>query len=241
MTALIVIPARMASTRLPGKPLADIAGQPMIIHVLRAAEAANAGPVLVACAEEEVHQAVEQAGGHAVMTDANLPSGSDRVRQAADRFDPEQTFDIVVNVQGDMPTLAPELLKAIIQPLLDNAELDIVTAAVKTADPREVSDPNVVKAVVASSGRALYFTRAAAPSGDGPILHHLGIYAYRRSALSQFCDMPPSPLEKRERLEQLRALEAGMSIHVCLVDAAPHGVDTEADLARARKLLGHTS
>lgn len=241
MTALIVIPARMASTRLPGKPLADIAGQPMIIHVLRAAEAANTGPVLVACAEKEVQQAVEQAGGHAVMTDAALPSGSDRVRQAADRFDPEQAFDIVVNVQGDMPTLAPELLKTIIQPLLDNAKLDMVTAAVKTSDPREVLDPNVVKAVVASSGRALYFTRAAAPSGDGPIFHHLGIYAYRRSALNQFCDMPPSPLEKRERLEQLRALEAGMSIHVCLVDAAPHGVDTEADLARARKLLGHTS
>lgn len=241
MTALIVIPARMASTRLPGKPLADIAGQPMIIHVLRAAEAANTGPVLVACAEKEVQQAVEQAGGHAVMTDAALPSGSDRVRQAADRFDPEQAFDIVVNVQGDMPTLAPELLKTIIQPLLDNAKLDMVTAAVKTSDPREVSDPNVVKAVVASSGRALYFTRAVAPSGDGPIFHHLGIYAYRRSALNQFCDMPPSPLEKRERLEQLRALEAGMSIHVCLVDAAPHGVDTEADLARARKLLGHTS
>ena len=241
MTALIVIPARMASTRLPGKPLADIAGQPMIIHVLRAAEAANAGPVLVACAEKVVLLAVEQAGGQAVMTEANLPSGSDRVRQAADRFDPEQTFDIVVNVQGDMPTLAPELLKTIIQPLLDNAELDIVTAAVKTSDPREISDPNVVKAVVSSSGRALYFTRAVAPSGDGPVLHHLGIYAYRRSALSRFCDMPPSPLEKRERLEQLRALEAGMSIHVCLVDVAPHGVDTEADLARARKLLGHTS
>ncbi len=241
MSALIIIPARMASTRLPGKPLVDIAGQPMIVHVLRAAEAANAGPVLVACAEDDVQQAVEQAGGHAVMTDADLPSGSDRVRQAADRFDPEQAFDIVVNVQGDMPTLVPELLKIIIQPLLDDAQLDIVTAAVKTSDPREVSDPNVVKAVVASSGRALYFTRTAAPSGDGPVLHHLGIYAYRRSALSQFCDMPPSPLEKRERLEQLRALEAGMSVHVCLVDAAPHGVDTEADLARARKLLGHTS
>ena len=156
MSALIIIPARMASTRLPGKPLVDIAGQPMIVHVLRAAEAANAGPVLVACAEDDVQQAVEQAGGHAVMTDADLPSGSDRVRQAADRFDPEQAFDIVVNVQGDMPTLVPELLKIIIQPLLDDAQLDIVTAAVKTSDPREVSDPNVVKAVVASSGRALY-------------------------------------------------------------------------------------
>ena len=241
MTALIIIPARMASTRLPGKPLADIAGQPMIVHVLRAAEAAKAGPVLVACAENEIKQAVEQAGGRAVLTDPDLPSGSDRVRQAADRFDPAQDFDIVVNVQGDMPTLAPELVETIIQPLLDNRDLDIVTAAVETSDPREISDPNVVKAIVSSSGRALYFTRAAAPSGNGPVLHHLGVYAYRRAALNHFCDMPPSQLELRERLEQLRALEAGMSIHVCLVDAAPHGVDTEADLARARAMLGHIS
>lgn len=239
MSALIVIPARMASTRLPGKPLANIAGQPMIVHVLRAAEAAEAGPVLVACAESEIKIAVEKAGGQAVLTDPELPSGSDRVRQAAERFDPNGSFDIVVNVQGDMPTLDPSLVKTIIQPLLDDPDLDIVTAAVPTTDAREIADPNVVKAVVAASGRALYFTRAAAPSGAGPVLHHLGVYAYRRAALDKFCGMPPSPLEQRERLEQLRALEAGMSIHVCLVDAAPHGVDTEADLERARQLLGH--
>lgn len=213
----------------------------MIVHVLRAAEAAKAGPVLVACAESEIKNAVERAGGKAVLTDPALPSGSDRVRQAADLFDPKQNFDIVVNVQGDMPTLVPGLVKTIIQPLLSDSQLDIVTAAVQTTDPREITDPNVVKAIAASSGRALYFTRAAAPSGEGAVLHHLGVYAYRRSALNRFCDLPPSPLEQREKLEQLRALEAGMSIHICQVDAAPHGVDTEDDLERARAILGHTS
>ena len=237
MSALIIIPARMASTRLPGKPLADIGGQPMIVHVLRAAEASEMGPVLVACAEKEIKHAVEQAGGKAVLTDPSLPSGSDRVRQAADIYDPEKRFDIIVNVQGDMPTLDPALVRIIIQPLLEDAALDIATAAVKTDDAREIADPNVVKAVAAASGRALYFTRAAAPSGEGDVLHHLGVYAYRRAALDKFCSLPPSPLEKRERLEQLRALEAGMSIHICLVDAAPHGVDTEEDLERARVIL----
>ena len=241
MSVLIVIPARMASTRLPGKPLVDIAGQPMIVRVLRAATAAEAGPVVVACAEAEIKQAVESAGGQAIMTEADLPSGSDRVRQAVDRFDPQRRFDIIVNVQGDMPTLDPSLIKTIIQPLLDDPALDIATAAVETSEPREIADQNVVKAVAAASGRALYFTRAAAPSGDGPVLHHLGVYAYRRSALDTFCDMAPSPLELRERLEQLRALEAGMSIHVCKVDAAPHGVDTQEDLDRTRALLGHIS
>ena len=237
MSALIIIPARMASTRLPGKPLADIAGQPMIVHVWKAAEAAKMGPVLVACAEEEIKDAVERAGGTAELTDPELPSGSDRVRQAANRFDPYQSYDIVVNVQGDMPTLDPALIKTIVKPLVENSAIDIVTAAVETDDPREIGDPNVVKAIVAENGRALYFTRAAAPSGTGPVLHHLGVYAYRRAALNQFCDLPPSPLEKRERLEQLRALEVGMSIHVCQVDAAPHGVDTEDDLVRARQIL----
>lgn len=239
MSALIIIPARMASTRLPGKPLADIAGQPMIVHVWRAATSANVGPVVVACAENEIMDVVKAAGGEAVLTDPELPSGSDRVRQAADIFDPDNAYDIVVNVQGDMPTLDPALVQTIIAPLQSDPHLDIVTAAVKTDDPREIADPNVVKAVVASSGRALYFTRASAPHGEGGVMHHLGLYAYRRAALNQFCDLPPSPLEQRERLEQLRALEAGMSIHVCNVDAAPHGVDTEDDLARARQLLGH--
>ncbi len=247
MDALIVIPARMASTRLPGKPLADIAGLPMIVHVLRAAERANAGPVVVACAELEIKHAVERAGGTAVLTDPDLPSGTDRVRQAAERVDPDGKYPIIVNVQGDMPTLDPSLVKTIIAPLIADHRIDMVTAAVKTTDPREIDDPNVVKAVIShsgfgASGRALYFTRASAPSGmdDGgqrSVYHHLGVYAYRRAALKRFCALPPSPLEQRERLEQLRAIEAGMAIHVCVVDLAPHGVDTEDDLARAREII----
>lgn len=233
---LVIIPARMASTRLPGKPLADIAGQPMIAHVLRAAEAAGIGPVYVACAEDEIAQAVHAAGGKAVMTDPDLPSGTDRVRQAADRIDPEGRYGRVVNVQGDMPTLEPSILTDILYALGDG---DMATAAVKTTDPREIADPNVVKAITASDGRALYFTRASAPSGEGAVLHHIGVYAYSREALTRFCTLPPSPLEQRERLEQLRALEAGMTINIAIVDVAPHGVDTQEDLQRARAALGH--
>lgn len=237
MSALIVIPARMASTRLPGKPLADIAGQPMIVHVMRAAEAANAGSVWVACAEGAIKDAVEAAGGQAVLTDPELPSGSDRVRAAAELIDPEGQFDIIVNVQGDMPTLDPALITDIVTPLLRNPDIDIATASVLSDDPADRTDPNVVKAVVSASGRALYFTRADAPSGEGGVQHHLGVYAYRRRALEQFCALPPSPLEKREKLEQLRALEAGLYIHVTQVTVAPHGVDTPEDLARARVIL----
>lgn len=234
---LTIIPARMASTRLPGKPLANIAGEPMIVHVLRKAEQADLGPVIVACAEEDIKAAVEAAGGQAVMTDPNLPSGTDRVRQAADRIDPEKRYKIVINLQGDMPTVDPNLLQKIANAL--GSDGAIATAAVKTNDAREIADPNVVKAIVAENGRALYFTRAAAPHGDGPVLHHLGIYAYRRAALDEFCALPPSLLEQRERLEQLRALEAGMQINVAIVDTAPHGVDTADDLERARRMLGH--
>lgn len=227
----------MASTRLPGKPLADIHGQPMIVHVLRRSEQADEGPVYVACAEPEIADAVRGAGGQAVMTDPNLPSGTDRVKAAADEIDPDRTHDVVINVQGDMPALEPALIQQVMDVLRDNPTCDIATAVVSTNDPREITDPNVVKAVITGSGRALYFTRASAPSGDGPVHHHVGLYAYRRSALDQFCDLSPSPLERRERLEQLRALEHGLIIYCAVVDAAPDGVDTPEDLERARKLL----
>lgn len=236
MKPLILIPARMAASRLPGKPLADIGGLPMIVHVLRRAISANAGPVAVACSEIEVKDAVEAAGARAVMTDADLPSGTDRVRAAADIIDPDGQHDIIINVQGDMPTLDPALITAILAPF-QNPDVDMTTAVVATTDTREISDPNVVKAVIAADGRALYFTRASAPSGEGPVMHHLGLYGYRRAALNRFCALPPSPLEKRERLEQLRALENGMRIDVVVGDTAPHGVDTIEDLERARALI----
>lgn len=237
MNALILIPARMASTRLPGKPLADIHGLPMIAHVLRRAEEANAGPVYVACAESAIKKAVEAAGGKAVMTPPDLPSGTDRVRVTADEVDPDNAYDVVVNVQGDMPTLNPELIQQVLALLENHEDCDIATAVVATENSREIEDPNVVKAVITETGRALYFTRASAPSGDGPVWHHVGLYAYRREALNRFCELPPSPLEVRERLEQLRALEAGMTIYCAVVTAAPDGVDTPDDLERARTAL----
>lgn len=243
MKSLIVIPARMASTRLPGKPLADIHGKPMIVHVYERAVAADLGPVLVACAETEIADAIKAAGGNAVLTDPDLPSGTDRVRAAADIYDPDQTYDIVVNVQGDMPTLDPAIVADVAGLLQDNPEADIATAAVYTNDQREIDDPNVVKAILAENGRALYFTRASAPTGQDEnsnhgVWHHVGLYAYRRASLNRFCELPPSPLEKRERLEQLRALEDGMSIYVTKLQTAPDGVDTPDDLERARKVLG---
>lgn len=237
MKPLIIIPARMASTRLPGKPLADIHGAPMIVHVTQRAAEAAAGPVYVACAEAEIETAVKETGGLAVMTPPDLPSGTDRVRVAADVIDPGKIHDVVINVQGDMPALDPSLISDVLVVLRDHPNCDIATAVVETDDVREKSDPNVVKAVLASSGRALYFTRASAPTGDGPVWHHVGIYAYRRAALDRFCELPPSPLEVRERLEQLRALEDGMQIYAAIVDAAPDGVDTPEDLERARTIL----
>jgi len=241
MKPLIVIPARLASTRLPNKPLADIHGQPMIVHVMQRAEASKVGPVIVACAEGAILEAVEEAGGHAVLTDPSLPSGTDRVRVAADIFDPEKTHDVVINVQGDMPALNPNLIAAVLSVLAAQPECDIATAVVATENPREISDPNVVKTVLARSGQALYFSRSAVPSGEGPVYHHVGLYAYRRKALDVFCALPPSPLEKRERLEQLRALEAGLKIYAAIVESAPDGVDTPDDLERARTILGPTS
>lgn len=238
---LLIIPARMASTRLPGKPLAEIAGLPMIVHVLRRAEAARAGPVLVATDDETIATAVEKAGGRALMTRADHPSGSDRIHEALGLIDPERRAAVVVNVQGDLPTLDPGIIGAAIEPLADPA-VDIATAAAEIRTEAERTDPNVVKVVGTPIApfrlRALYFTRAAAPYGEGPLYHHIGLYAYRRSALERFVSLPPSPLERRERLEQLRALEAGMRIDVAIVDTVPLGVDTPEDLEAARRLLG---
>ena len=230
----------MESTRLPGKPLADIAGRPMIVHVLRRALAAGLGEVAVATDSEAIAACVEKAGGRAVMTRSDHVSGSDRIFEALGNLDPEGKAAIVVNLQGDLPTLAPEAIAAVLLPLTD-PQVDIATLAAEITEARERSDPNVVKVVGSSVGRsrlkALYFTRAEAPSGDGPLYHHIGIYAYRRAALARFVKLPPSRLELRERLEQLRALEAGMRIDVSIVDAVPLGVDTPADLERARALL----
>lgn len=239
---IVVVPARLGSTRLPDKPLADICGEPMIVHVWRRAVEAGVGPVLVAAAEREIAAAVEKAGGMAVLTDPDLPSGSDRIHQALQRFDPAKSYDAVVNLQGDIPTIEPAPIRAALD-LLSDPEVDIGTLAAEIAREEERCNPNVVKAVVplapgARRGRALYFTRATAPSGAGPLYHHIGLYAYRRAALERFVALPPGILERRERLEQLRALEAGMRIDVALVDTVPLGVDTPADLDRARSLLG---
>ena len=230
----------MASTRLPGKPLADIAGHPLIVRVLGRAIEADVGPVLIACCEPEVAEAVRAAGGEAVMTDPELPSGSDRIRAALDAFDPGRRFDRIVNLQGDLPTVPPEDIRAALA-LLDDPKVDIGTVAARIVREEERTNPNVVKAVFGADGRALYFTRATAPTGPGPLFHHIGLYAWRRAALERFTALPPSPLEQREKLEQLRALEAGMRIDVAVVDSVPLGVDTPADLARARELLAAKS
>ncbi len=237
--ALIIIPARMASTRLPGKPLADICGLPMIVQVWKRAMEANIGPVVVAAAEAEIAEVITRAGGQAILTDPDHPSGSDRVYEAWQKVDPQAKARAIVNIQGDLPVLEPETIKATLAALGDT--MDISTAAAHAARDEE-DNPNVVKAIVAwgpggAFGRALYFTRARAPSGDGPLFHHIGLYAYRPEALRRFISLAPSQLELRERLEQLRALEAGMSIGVARVDSVPLGVDTPADLARARALL----
>jgi 3-deoxy-manno-octulosonate cytidylyltransferase (CMP-KDO synthetase) len=238
---VVVIPARLAATRFPDKPLADLLGEPMIVHVWRRAMAAEVGPVLVACGDAAIADAVRTAGGEAVMTDPDLASGSDRVHQAVQRFDPDGAHDAVINVQGDLPTIDPRVISAALEPLSD-AAVDISTLAAEITEPRERTDPNVVKVVVAlpkggTIGRALYFSRATVPSGDGPLYHHIGLYAFRRAALDRFVSLPESPLERRERLEQLRALEAGMRVDAALVDTVPLGVDTPADLTRARSIL----
>lgn len=238
---IVLVPARMASTRLPGKPLANIHGVPMIVQVWRRAVEADIGPVVVACAEPEIATAIESAGGRAVLTRPDHPSGTDRIHEALSTLDPDAHHDLVINLQGDLPTLDPALVQ-VTAALLKPADSEISTIAATISDPAEVESPSVVKAVVsmaadARSGRALYFSRTAVPSGTGPFLHHIGIYGFRRAALERFVLLAPTPLEVREKLEQLRALENGMRIDVGLVDTVPLGVDTPADLDRARALL----
>lgn len=235
MNSVVVIPARMASTRLPGKPLADIHGRPMIAWMVDIARAANAGPILVAAAEEEVMEAALKAGANVTLTDPDLPSGSDRVHAALQAFDPEGHFDVAVNLQGDMPTMrAADVAKAVAA-LRDGA--DIATLVSPSSDESERNNPNLVKAIRAVDGRCLYFTRAAAPHGEGPIERHVGIYVYRRDALARFVAAPPSPLELREKLEQLRALEMGMTIRADAIEDFPKGVDSPPDLEAARAVL----
>jgi 3-deoxy-manno-octulosonate cytidylyltransferase (CMP-KDO synthetase) len=236
---LVLIPARMASTRLPGKPLADIHGLPMIVHVLRRAQEARVGEAVVATDSEAVATAVEKAGGRAIMTRADHVSGSDRIHEALQALDPERRVEIVVNVQGDLPTIDPAEIRAALGPLQDPA-VDISTLAAVIHDPDELSNPNVVKAhgrpVTPGRMQAVTFTRADA-KGPGPHYHHIGLYAYRRAALERFVALPPSENEKRERLEQLRALDAGMRIDIAVVETVPLGVDTPEDLEKARAML----
>jgi 3-deoxy-manno-octulosonate cytidylyltransferase (CMP-KDO synthetase) len=240
---LVLIPARMASTRLPNKPLLDIAGLPMIVHVLRRAEEAAIGRVAVATDSPEIAEMVKAHGGEAVMTRPDHPSGSDRIFEAAEALDPRRETEIVINLQGDFPTISPQNIRDVLPPL-DDPAVDIATLAAEIHTEEESLNPNVVKAVGSSLGgrrmRALYFTRATAPHGDGPRYHHIGLYAYRYAALERFVKLPPSPLERQERLEQLRALEAGMRIDITVVDTVPRGVDTPTDLETTRRLLAKT-
>ncbi len=238
MNPIVLIPARMAATRLPGKPLADICGVPMIIRVLRQAEAAGVGPVAVAAGDAAIVEAVQAAGGRAVLTDPDLPSGSDRIVAALAELDPAGRHDVIVNLQGDIPFVRPEAVSAVVRLLAAQASCDLSTVMVAETDPAERSNPDIPKVVAAMqpdgrSARALYFTRSVL-YGDAPVWLHHGIYGFRRAALERFCAAPPSPLEKRERLEQLRALEHGMSIWAAVIDEAPISVDNLADLERAR-------
>lgn len=238
MNPIVLIPARLAASRLPGKPLADIGGAPMIVRVLRQAQAAGVGPVAVAAGDPEIFEAVEAAGGRAVLTDPDLPSGSDRILAALDVLDPARERDVVINLQGDMPFVEPDVITACAGLLAERPECDIATLVAPEATPADRSNPDVVKAVLAMPpgdriGRALYFTRSTL-YGDAPVWRHVGIYGYRREALERFNAAPPSPLERREKLEQLRAMELGLSIWAAVADAAPISVDTPADLAAAR-------
>lgn len=241
---LVLIPARMASTRLPGKPLADIAGLPMIVQVARRAREADIGRIIVAVDHQDTYDVVASAGFEVVMTSPDHQSGSDRIYEAVQKADPEGKIETVVNVQGDLPTIEPDVVRAALRPL-QNADVDIATLTVAITDEHEKTNPNVVKVVGSPLSqtrlRALYFTRATAPYGEGPLYHHIGLYAYRRAALERFVSLGPSVLEKRESLEQLRALEAGMRIDVEIVDSVPLGVDTPADLEKARAILASRS
>ena len=240
MNPIIVIPSRMGSTRLPGKPLAMIGGKPMVVQVLDRAREAGIGPVAVAAAEPEIVAAVQAAGGIAVLADDDVISGTDRVKLALDRLDPQGLHDVVVNLQGDFPTLSPALLPAVLKPLADPG-VDIASLVTPIKDAHEAATDSFVKCACAFGDQdvapALYFSRTAVPWGEGPLWHHIGVYAYRRAALERFVALPPSALELREKLEQLRALEAGMRISVARVEYGPFGVDTPEDLERARRIL----
>ena len=238
MNPIVLIPARMAATRLPDKPLADIGGLPLIVRVLRRAEAAGIGPVAVAAGDQIIVDAVENAGGRAVLTDPALPSGSDRILAALNLLDPDRRHDAVINLQGDIPFAEPSLVSLCAGLLENRPACDISTIVVSKSDPAELANPDVVKAVMvfedgARAGRALYFTRSTL-YGDGPVWHHIGLYGYRRAALERFTAAPPSPLERREKLEQLRALELGLSIWAAVADHAPIEVNSPEDLAQAR-------
>lgn len=240
MNPIVIIPARLAATRLPGKPLADIHGRPMVLHVAERARQAAIGPVLIAAADPAIIAAAEAGGFPAIATDPDLPSGSDRVFAALERYDPDGVFDVILNLQGDFPTITPDQLRAALTPLADPT-IDIGTLVAPIVDAAEAALPSVVKAACGFAGTAiapaLYFSRAVIPAGEGPLWHHIGIYAFRRAALARFVALPVSPLEAREKLEQLRALEAGMRIGCARIAIGPFGVDTQADLARARALL----
>lgn len=237
MRPVIIIPSRLGSTRLPNKPLADICGLPMIVQVYNRALEADIADIYVAAAEQEIIDAVQDNGGKAILTDPNLPSGSDRIAQALNRIDGD--YDAVINLQGDLPTIEPHCVREVYQPLLDGAEMS--TLACKISDEDERTNPNIVKAVVGweneTYGKALYFTRATAPYGEGDLYHHIGIYGYRADTLKKFVSLPPSPLEIREKLEQLRALENNIAIDVVATNTIPLGVDVESDLIKARKIL----
>lgn len=240
VSPVIIIPARMAASRLPGKPLADIGGKPMIRHVWERAMAADIAPVWVATDHEEIAAVIRDAGGEAVMTSPDHPSGSDRTFEAVSQLDPDGRFDVILNLQGDLPEMDPLIAVTLLDTVRESrAELSTL---VTPASAEEAALPQVVKAVVSwqegrNLGRALYFSRAAVPHGDSPFYHHIGVYGWRRAALARFVGLPPSPLETAEKLEQLRALEAGMQIAVASIAAAPPGVDTEADLAATRARL----
>ncbi len=242
---IIVIPARLAATRLPNKPLADIHGEAMIVHVWRAAVAAGTGPVLVAAADLPIAEAIRSAGGRAVLTDPVHASGSDRIHEAVERCDPDRHHDAVINLQGDLPTIAPAAVRAVLRPL-DDPAVDIATLVAPVTSVGERDDPNVVKAVLeiadgARVGRALYFSRAVVPSGVGPHHHHIGLYAFRRAALARFVAGSQGMLERRERLEQLRALAMGMRIDAAVIDDVPLGVDTLSDLELVREHLSQAT
>ena len=243
---IVLIPARLASTRLPNKPLADIGGKPMIVQCIERALEADLGPVAVAAGDPEIYDAVQAAGYTAILTDTAHPSGSDRIYEAVCRLDPDGQHDVIINVQGDLPTLDPVSIRAAMAPIQQSEGVDIATIAAVIDREEERSNPNVVKVIAGfpevsdldfTIARALSFTRAMAPWGDGPLYHHIGLYAFRRPALARFVGLPPGILEQRERLEQLRALEAGMRIDVALVRTVPLGVDTSDDLERARAIL----